>query len=490
MASQEELAPLHPETLPDDFSEWDGEGSPAPSPVNSREWEAWEAAHSFAKAPKAVWHSPERQATMSTVVDKPRGMRSAPPAPAPVKPQKDFDREPSPVPLRVNSNEWEAWAAAHSLGKSAAHFGHSTEREAILSPVVEKPREARRVTPVPAVPKQRESASDLEEKLPVSASHASETGQTATEGPAAPSGPSAAPVDETHDSPEPAETLGLETDGALFQSISVKNIESIEGRKSASKKKKWIILGAASTCLILPPLMLLVPLLHHGAKPIAQQSVQPLPAAADSDSQTDMPKPSASEPLNPAKPAATTAKQQTAEDRPANKEEGVDPPAAVSEAQTKMMDDQLTAPTQIPKDANKQDAENAPPAVSFGPAGADGLGGIGTNVSIFNGHAQTVVKASRPVAISSGVATGLLLQKTAPAYPPIARTARVAGTVELHATISKNGTIKDLQVLNGPVMLRQAAVDAVRTWRYKPYKLDNQPVEVETTINVVFTLGQ
>ena len=96
---------------------------------------------------------------------------------------------------------------------------------------------------------------------------------------------------------------------------------------------------------------------------------------------------------------------------------------------------------------------------------------------------------SKPLAISSGVATGMLIQKTPPVYPPIAKSARVSGTVELHATISKNGTIKDLHVVSGPAMLRQAAVDAVRTWRYKPYRLNNEPTEVETTINVIFTLG-
>jgi protein TonB len=152
-----------------------------------------------------------------------------------------------------------------------------------------------------------------------------------------------------------------------------------------------------------------------------------------------------------------------------------------------MMNDQLTAPTRIPK----QEAENAPPPASLDTVGADGLGGGSANASIFNGHTQSSVKVtpSRPVAISSGVATGMLIQRTPPDYPPIARTARVAGTVELHATISTNGRIKDLQVVSGPVMLRQAALDAVRNWRYKPYRLNNQPVEVETTINVVFTLG-
>ncbi|MEI9967898.1 MAG: energy transducer TonB [Terracidiphilus sp.] len=60
----------------------------------------------------------------------------------------------------------------------------------------------------------------------------------------------------------------------------------------------------------------------------------------------------------------------------------------------------------------------------------------------------------------------------------------------LHATISKNGTLKDLHVVSGPPMLQQAAVDAVRNWRYRPYMLNNEPIEVETSVNVVFSLDK
>jgi protein TonB len=74
-------------------------------------------------------------------------------------------------------------------------------------------------------------------------------------------------------------------------------------------------------------------------------------------------------------------------------------------------------------------------------------------------------------------------------YPPIAKAARVQGTVVLQATISKTGTIEGLHVISGPAMLQQAAMDAVRSWRYRPYLLNGDPVEVETTVNVVFTLG-
>jgi protein TonB len=60
--------------------------------------------------------------------------------------------------------------------------------------------------------------------------------------------------------------------------------------------------------------------------------------------------------------------------------------------------------------------------------------------------------------------------------------------VVLAATISKQGTIENLRVMSGPMMLQQAALDAVKTWRYRPYMLDGQPVEVETSVNVVFRI--
>lgn len=100
-------------------------------------------------------------------------------------------------------------------------------------------------------------------------------------------------------------------------------------------------------------------------------------------------------------------------------------------------------------------------------------------------------KAAHPVraTISPDVAADMLLEKTDPVYPPIAKAARVSGTVVLRAVISKDGKIEDLHVISGPSMLHEAALDAVRTWRYRPYLLTNRPVEVETTVNLVFTLG-
>jgi protein TonB len=90
--------------------------------------------------------------------------------------------------------------------------------------------------------------------------------------------------------------------------------------------------------------------------------------------------------------------------------------------------------------------------------------------------------------LSGPVEEGRLILKTMPVYPAIAKATGTSGTVMLAAIISKSGTIENLRVISGPMMLQQAARDAVSTWRYRPYLLDGQPVEVETTVSVIFTL--
>jgi protein TonB len=85
--------------------------------------------------------------------------------------------------------------------------------------------------------------------------------------------------------------------------------------------------------------------------------------------------------------------------------------------------------------------------------------------SVFGSGSAPKVKAEAPkkVNISAGVSAGNLLNKTSPLYPPIAKAARVSGTVVLQATISKSGTIENLRVMSGPPMLQQAALEAVRS---------------------------
>jgi protein TonB len=110
---------------------------------------------------------------------------------------------------------------------------------------------------------------------------------------------------------------------------------------------------------------------------------------------------------------------------------------------------------------------------------------------MFGGAPLPVVKAPVPnkIIVSQGVMAGSILSRPEPAYPAIAKQARIQGTVILSATISRAGTIENLTVVSGPAMLAQAAMDAVRNWRYRPYLLNGQPVEVQTLVNVTFTLG-
>ena len=87
------------------------------------------------------------------------------------------------------------------------------------------------------------------------------------------------------------------------------------------------------------------------------------------------------------------------------------------------------------------------------------------------------------------VQAALLVNRVVPEYPAIAKTAHVSGTIVLHAIIAKDGTVRELTYVSGPPLLMKAAMDAVREWRYRPTMLNGEPVEVETTIEVVFNLG-
>ena len=93
------------------------------------------------------------------------------------------------------------------------------------------------------------------------------------------------------------------------------------------------------------------------------------------------------------------------------------------------------------------------------------------------------------VRVSQGVSEGLLVRKVQPQYPPLAKEAHIQGSVVLHAVIGKDGKVQQLQVESGHPMLARAAIDAVKKWQYKPYMLNGQPVEIDTTITVNFQLA-
>lgn len=119
--------------------------------------------------------------------------------------------------------------------------------------------------------------------------------------------------------------------------------------------------------------------------------------------------------------------------------------------------------------------------------------GLGSGTSLTPGPGITVVpsaaKSNAPVRVSLGVSAGLLLEPIRPIYPRIAIASHTEGTVVLAAIIDAQGHITGLHVVSGPTMLRSAATDAVKEARYKPYLLNGQATEVETTISVVFHMN-
>jgi protein TonB len=173
------------------------------------------------------------------------------------------------------------------------------------------------------------------------------------------------------------------------------------------------------------------------------------------------------------------------------------PPAAVrvvKQVQTDIVNGQLRTPTKIPKKVEIIKEEEAPPpmtgVVGGVPGGVPGGQMNGVIGGIISNAPMAVPKvAVQRVRVSQGVTQGMVLHKVQPNYPPLARTARVQGSVVLAAVIGKDGAIQNLHVISGHPLLTQAALDAVRQWKYRPYILNGEPVEVDTQVTVNFTLS-
>jgi len=149
----------------------------------------------------------------------------------------------------------------------------------------------------------------------------------------------------------------------------------------------------------------------------------------------------------------------------------------------------MVAPTVIPKKV--EIIKDEAPDVGAGGLGVAGGVAGGVLGGIISSGAPPPPKPPTPTRITIGgnVQQAKAIERTQPQYPAIAKAAHVQGTVVLHAIIAKDGTVQQLQLMSGPPLLVNAAMEAVRQWRYQPTLLNGEPVEVDTTIQVVFTLG-
>ena len=159
---------------------------------------------------------------------------------------------------------------------------------------------------------------------------------------------------------------------------------------------------------------------------------------------------------------------------------------------------QVIAPRSIPREVAHVDELSAPPPIDMGELHV--LGGTG-NAMARNGVIDSIGRginvivppppptpSAHPLRVSR-MMEGNLIYRVQPQYPSLARQARVQGTVVLRALITRDGKIDNLQVVSGHPLLVKSAIDAVLQWRYRPYRLNDEPVEVETHVTVNFTLG-
>jgi TonB family protein len=420
MASPTKIAQELPDTLPEDFGEWDGAGSPSGSPADI---DVLEPAPGTVTSPRAPARPREPQVAGGHAADLPRKSSAS-----------------TPVTVHGDNKVYQQRLRPVVVDRSP-------------SPATLRPANARALE-APSAPAHRTNGASLERK---------------------------------RNAPLVAAVAMTEADEVLFHSFRSSGVEVEEKKKPANKK--WMIAASIAAASVVLLLAILIPLLHHSSATAPKQAADQTPTTTEMQMSDSDVKPSPYQATQPAqaKPAASanTQQQQQAADDSASSDGSA---ADSTPVQSQMMNEQLSTPSRIPQADKVASTQDAPPPPEIG--SIQGLGGNSAMGNVFNSQGLKV-KAAPPkiVTVSSGVAVGMLIQKTTPIYPQIAKTAGVAGTVVLDAVISKSGAIEDLHVVSGPVMLRKAALDAVRTWRYRPYKLNNEPTEVQTTINVIFSLA-
>jgi protein TonB len=233
----------------------------------------------------------------------------------------------------------------------------------------------------------------------------------------------------------------------------------LENSGPQRSRRGWTTLSSFGLQGVIMGLLLLLPLL----RPIALPFLQPLTAPIALTVPHGLP---------PAQPQHTTVP-----------------------TQSNMINLSLVAPRVIPDHILNVDETIAPPPFVAGGNAVPGGTGPGDFRGVPNGIGNAPAMMPAPPAPTathlrvSRMMEGNLTRRVQPEYPSTAKMARIQGRVVLSAVISKDGNIEKVQVLSGHPLLVQSAVEAVKQWRYRPYVLNDQPVEVETQITVNFSLA-
>jgi protein TonB len=225
---------------------------------------------------------------------------------------------------------------------------------------------------------------------------------------------------------------------------------------TVSAEKRWTVAASIGLQVAVAGVVMVLPLLHPEMLPFHVEAPKVLM------------------PLMPRPPVPVVAREASASSATLSA-------AAPSELRAAML------PSLLP---SLHPSMGEPPVM--GPIG-DAMGrsdGVPFGIGVGTGPAVSVRPVSvGPMRVSKGVSEGMLLTPIRPVYPAIARAAHVEGTVVVEAIISRTGTIESLHAVSGPVMLQNAALEAIREARYRPYLLNGEPTEVQTTITVNFRMG-
>jgi TonB family protein len=272
----------------------------------------------------------------------------------------------------------------------------------------------------------------------------------------------------------------------IFRSSMFRAEVSEAVEKQSASWMKWILIAAGPVVLAL---VLLVVFTRSTTPTLAGANTKQVqPASTPESAPTEKSDPTTNDRLivnatgktgsnSQSIPKPNAAQSQT---QVASAAQEIEDPAPVS---PDAMAAQLVAPTRIAGQIKHTAPAEEPPPSAPSTVSLDDNNSVPG--SVFGATAKAKV-VPHVVAISAGVAAGMIVHKTPPVYPKFAQDAHITGTVVLKATITKQGTIEGIQVLSGPKLLAPSAVDAVRSWKYKPYMLDGQPVAVETNVTVVF----
>jgi protein TonB len=261
-----------------------------------------------------------------------------------------------------------------------------------------------------------------------------------------------------------------------FSSYGSASSEAGSGRKMFRKVAVLLICIAAGYLAWqrLQPLQYLPHVTRAAKQPEAAPAVNPAPAVTGADR---TPAGTASETPTPAAPPLTTSNF-TAPPEMIHVDEGALPP----EPKITVVPKPLVVKTKPASAVPEKPAPLAPPSLAISPTDNSAIANlVSTKVAVPK-------VATGSVRVSQGVSQGLLMKKVPPAYPPIALQLRKQGAVELLASVNKDGTITGVKVLSGDSVLAKSAVEAVRQWKYRPYLLNGEPVEIETQITINFRL--